>query len=213
MDEFLAIVPVRKPWLEFGGLKYLGHCLDVACSSKSLSRVVVWASDEAVSEVCRSRNVDVVHHIEEVKEDTLESIVNRVLERQPARYLVILEPITPLRAVEDIDGAVELFLRKKVGTVLSVCEAEHHPFKLLQPQGEGVLPAFDWSSLLKTEVPPYLRWNESLIVLGAEEFRIKGTLFPSPVRPFLMPEERSLSVRTPFEDRLCQWLLAGEPSV
>ena len=44
------------------------------------------------------------------------------------KNFIVLQPTSPLRAVEDIDGAIELFNHKKADSVVSYTE-EHHPIE------------------------------------------------------------------------------------
>ncbi len=43
-------------------------------------------------------------------------------------YILLLQPTSPLRTVEDIEGVIQMLKEKIARAVVSVCETDHHPW-------------------------------------------------------------------------------------
>ncbi len=68
--------------------------------------------------------------------------------------VALLQPTSPLRKVIDIDSSIEMLFDKNAAAIVSVCEAEHHPYKT------NVLPAnLCMKDFIRREIKSFNRQN------------------------------------------------------
>lgn len=71
----------------------------------------------------------------------------KILEDQDgyrADVIVVLQTTIPLRAVQNIDNSIELFLKSSVGSLVSVVEVPHNmnPYSVMQLNDDGSVKPF-----------------------------------------------------------------------
>ena len=138
----ISIVPARggskglprKNALSFAGSPLIVHTLKAALASESISRVIVSTDDPEIMDICRSvPGVEVPFqrptHLAEDESNAVDVFFHlldwlKVEEQLDVKQFCVLQPTSPLRISEDIDGAVELFHESKASAVLSVTESK-----------------------------------------------------------------------------------------
>ena len=139
----LAIIPARggskglpgkniKPLL---GKPLIAYAIDAALKSKYISEVIVSTDDEKIAEVAVNHGaINPFMRPAELATDQARAVDNYIytinrLNKTRAdkiKYFIVLQPTSPLRTTEDIDGAIKMFYEKKADSVITYCE-EHHP--------------------------------------------------------------------------------------
>jgi len=125
--------------------------------------------------------------------------------------LVCLQPTSPLRTSEDIDKALEEFLKNpKAEAIVSVCECEHHPL------WSGVLPEDrNMKNFLKPdiinknsqELPKYYRLNGAIYIGRASYLRKNKSFFGEKTYAYVMPSFRSVDIDTILDFKFAEFLL------
>lgn len=134
-------------------------------------------------------------------------------------YFCTLLPTTPFRSVETISEARKSLNSNKYDWVLSVNEYEHHPYRAMKLDGDGLIsPQFDieqsviWSN--RQELPTMYRFNGGIIagkvrhVLENTEYNI-GYNTNLKIKPIFMSKEESVDIDDPIDLELCR-LMAGD---
>ncbi|WP_258359744.1 cytidylyltransferase domain-containing protein [Moorella sulfitireducens] len=121
-------------------------------------------------------------------------------------WVMVLQPTSPLRAVEDILGACRLMLERDAQAVVSVCEVDHHPWWCNTLPEDLNMENFlrpEVLNLNRQELPVFYRLNGA-IYLGEWEFCKKESSFYGPgTYAYIMPKERSVDI-----DREMDFVLA-----
>ena len=80
---------------------------------------------------------DTAPHIGSLKH----ALVTLALENPPYRpkWIVLLQPTSPFTTSEDIDAAMQLAVDRDARSVVSVCKAQQHPFKMFCADDAGAL--------------------------------------------------------------------------
>lgn len=149
----------KKSIAPCAGKPLLTYTIEAAQHAKSLDRVIISTDDEEIAELARSQGVEVLFmRPKELAEDStpdlpvFEHALNWLLEHegQLPEMVVHLRPTTPLKASADIDEGVRLMRENpEAGSVRSVCEPIHTPFKMFRiKEGEKYL-----TPLLSKEYP------------------------------------------------------------
>jgi len=139
----LAIIPARcgskglpgKNIRSLCGKPMIAYTIEAALESKYIENVIVSTDCKEIEDVAKKFGAK-SHFLrpEELALDNSKAIDNYIytVDRLNNDFdynidnFVVLQPTSPLRHAQDIDGAIELFNHKKADSVVSYTE-EHHP--------------------------------------------------------------------------------------
>jgi len=103
---------------------------------------------------------------------------NLARENYKPDYIILLQPTSPLRTVEDIDGAIKLILKNKAESLVSVCATEQLVFT---KKSNHILNLASSKSFLKSlnrqELPPTYKLDGSMIYIVKTNAFLKNKLF------------------------------------
>jgi len=194
----------RKNILEVGGKPLIAWTIDAACKSRFIDRLVLSSEDAEIAEVARRYGCDVPFvRPADLATDSVSAIevaLHAIRELPDFDYLVLLQPTSPLRTAEDIDGCIERAIRYGVGSCVSVVEVEANPYWMFRDNAEGglvpLLGDWDMATKRRQDLPPVYCLNGAVYVnstswlLGKRAFVASGTV------GFPMPATRSLDIDT-----------------
>lgn len=130
-----------------------------------------------------------------------------------ATAFVDLDCTSPLRLMQDITGALELFEREAPDMVMSCCVAGKNPyFNMVEPDATGALhvskplPNGVWA---RQDAPVVYEHAASTYVLSPDYLRKASTIYEGRVIPFVMPPERCMDVDNPLDWKLVEFLMKG----
>ncbi len=123
----------RKNIRLLNGKPLLAYTAESALQCKSLTRVILSTEDEEIAAVGKSCGLDVPFKRPiELAQDSTPSlnVVRHALQtlQENGDYfdaICLLQPTNPLRRAEDIDACVELLIRTKADSVISVLPVPH----------------------------------------------------------------------------------------
>jgi CMP-N,N'-diacetyllegionaminic acid synthase len=202
------------------GKPLLAYTIETALAAKRLTRTVLSTDDEEIAQVGRQWGVDVpfmrppdLARDESPTIPVLQDVVRR-LEAAGESYDAVftLQPTTPLRRPEDIDGAIELLERTGADSVISFVDiGEKHParMKFVTADGRVVDPPFaeQFEGQRRQDLPKlYLREGSVYLTRRAvlmEYDSVKGR----DCRAWIIPPERACNIDTPVDLLLAEQLL------
>lgn len=232
--NILGLIPARggskripqKNIVALAGRPLLAYTCAAALGSRHVTRAVLSTDDAAIAGVGREHGVDVpfMRPAELAQDDTPSIAVAQHAVRWLAEHegwqadvLVLLQPTSPLRRADHIDEALDALLASGADTVVSVVEVPHHfsPYKLMQVRDDGHLVDF-WQDPLpfdryrRQNIPVlYARNGPAVLATRAPVLFERESFYGAHVVPYVMSEEDSVDIDTPFELRVTEWLLAA----
>lgn len=130
----------------------------------------------------------------------------------PVTAFLDLDCTSPLRLMEDIDGALDLFHAERPDMVMSCCEARKNPyFNLVEPDATGALHVskpLPGGVVARQQAPVVYEHAASTYVVDPAYLRRAAGLFEGRVIPFLMPPERCLDIDSELDFRIVEFLLS-----
>lgn len=206
----------RKNIALLAGKPLLAYTAAAALQAKRLSRLVLSTEDEEIAAVGRRLGLEVpfMRPADLARDDTaaiavLEHVV-REIESQGQRFDAIfaLQPTTPLRRPDDIDGAIELFERTGADSVISFVEVgDKHParMKFLDPDGRVVDPPFGEliEGQRRQELPKLYLREGSVYLTRRDVLLNEHSLKGRDCRAWIVPTDRACNIDEPFD-----WILA-----
>ncbi len=123
--------------------------------------------------------------------------------------ILLLQPTSPLRKTEDIDGAIKFLFEKKAKAVISVARAFISPLwvnKLPQNKCMKDFLAKQAANKNRQALPEYFQLNGA-VYLGFSECVLKNNSFFGPrTFAYLMPRERSIDIDDMIDFKLAELL-------
>jgi len=200
----------RKNLAPLAGKPLLAWTLEAASGAESVTRVVVSTDDDEIAATAREHGAEVLRRPPEVAADDVPmlAVIRHALgELGACDVLVLLQPTSPLRRSEHVDGAVRLLIDSGADCVVSVVEVPHRyePGSLMDLH-DGRLVARSAPSTRQAKEHVYARNGPAVLVLRAE--RLGDDLYDGDCRAFVMEELDSLDIDTPADLELAEAVIA-----
>lgn len=222
MKQILAIIPARggsvglprKNLRPLAGKPLLAFTVEAALGCRWVGKCIVSTDDDEIAETAKRLGCEVVKRPAELATSTAssESVVRHALEcgplpGGPPEVFALLQPTSPLRTAAHLSEACELFFRSPAaGSVVSVCETDHSPYKTFVVR-DGVLePFMSWEhlSMPRQLLPQTLRPNGAIYLTRSAPFLTDNKLLRQPVVPYVMSPRASVDIDTAEDLELCE---------
>ncbi|SRR6266545_5043466 len=213
--EVVALVPARggskgiprKNLAPLAGKALIRWTIDAARAAETVTRVVVSTDDDEIA--TEAHDVDVLRRPSELAADDtpMLAVIRHALSHiEPCDVLVLLQPTSPLRRAEHVDGAVRLLLETGADSVVSVVEAPHRyePDSLMELR-DGLLVARSEPAMRQAKQRLYARNGPA--VLALRPAGLGEGLYSGNVAAYVMDERDSLDIDTPHDLELAELLL------
>lgn len=210
----------RKNFREICGKPLIDWSLDQLLAHPRVDAVVVSTDDEEIYEHAIAKGAlkmglrpahlasdtagkwQVWQHALEVSEEILD---------EPVTAFLDLDCTSPLRLMEDIDNALNLFFDEKPDMVMSCCDAHKNPyFNLVEPDETGALQVskpLPGGVVARQQAPKVYEHAASTYVVAPDYLRRANALYEGRVIPYVMPQERCADIDTPLDFRIVEFLM------
>jgi CMP-N-acetylneuraminic acid synthetase len=211
--EVLGLIPARggskgiprKNLAPLAGKSLIAWTVEAAHGAEKLTRVVVSTDDD---EIAGAAEADVLHRPAELAEDDtpMIEVVRHAIDELAPEIVVVLQPTSPLRRSEHIDGAVLLLLQTDADCAVSVVEVPHrYSPEALMDLVDGRLVPRGAVHTRQAKESVYARNGPAVLALRAD--RLGDELYDGDCRAYVMDQRSSLDVDTPFDLELAELLL------
>lgn len=227
--RILAIIPARggskgvphKNIRPVAGKPLIAYTIEAALAVRErLHRLIVSTDDEQIAEVARRLGAEVPFlRPAELSGDrvpmvpVLQHAVGEIEAQDGVRldWVLLLQPTAPLRAPEDIRAALDLAERGGCDSVISVVQVfAVHPILMKRIENDRLLPFCieekEGTRRQDYQPPAYMR-NGAIYLTRRDVLMERGSIWGEVIRPYLMPEERSLSIDSELDLKLADLLL------
>lgn len=209
----------RKNILPLAGKPLIAHTILVARESKALDRVVVSTDDQEIADVAKWHGADVPFYrpADLAKDDTsvFPALLHAITwlsehEGYNPGYVMLLQPTSPFRTVEDIQGTVSLAVRKQADAVVSVSAVRQHPYWMKQITEDGKLisqypPAH--AAFRRQDLPTLYVPNGAIYLVLRSVLLERQTFYTERTYGYVIPGERSLDIDNPWDLYVAELIL------
>jgi len=223
--KIVAIIPAR------GGSKSLPrknvrllnrkpliyYTIREALKSRFLDRIIVSTEDKEITELAKAYGAEVVTRPAELATDDTPTVpvfqhairYLEEVEHYHPEVIVNLQPTSPLRTAEDIDGVIEKFRQTDCDSVVSVCEAECPPQWMYTLEGDRLQPVIKGQEKIfrRQDAPEVYRLNGAVYVTHRDVIMKQNTVRGKDTRAYIMPRERSIDIDTEVDFQLADVLI------
>lgn len=197
-----------KNILPLGGKPMIDWTVEAGLSCKMIDRLVLSTDDLDIASTAEAAGCDVpFRRPVELAEDTTSSAEAALhaldaLELDEG-YLVLLQPTSPFRSADDIDGCVETLHKSGEVSCASVCQLEYPANWLMTLDEVGrITPPFEG------EAPQLYRPNGAVYVVDVAWFRAHQKFWVEGVTlAYETPASRSLDIDTKEDFQLAEFLI------
>ena len=226
--EFLAIIPARagskrvknKNLKDLGGKPLLDWTVEAAKSSQYLDRIVLSTDSEDIADAGRRCGAEVPFlRPKDLAQDdtpTMEVIKHLILtfgeeQNTSFKYVVLLQPTSPLRTGKDIDEAIELLKVREADGIVSVCETEF-PVQWCNTLNEkGSMHQFLTKEVRSTrsqDLERYFRINGAIYIARTDRLLEEMTFYlSSSIYAYEMEKERSIDIDDEYDFLIANCLI------
>lgn len=213
----LAIIPARggskgvprKNIRTLAGKPLIAWTIEEAKKSRYVDRLILSSDDPEIIRVAGAWGCEApfVRPPELARDDTpgIDPVLHALRELPGYDYVVLLQPTSPLRAVEDIDGALELCLAKNARACVSVTEPDKSPYWMFSRDNDGRLrPLIDTGEIAgrRQDLPKVYVINGAVYVAESGWLAESRSFLAKETVGYEMPKERSADIDTE-QDLLC----------
>ncbi|MEL7798445.1 acylneuraminate cytidylyltransferase family protein [Idiomarina loihiensis] len=227
-DEILVVIPARggskrlpdKNVRLLAGKPLIFWTIETAIKAYLGARIVVTSDDSEILKLTQHYASDgIIAHKrpQELATDTASTVdtLIDVIETEKKlgfrpKTVILLQPTSPLREVEDVLSAVKIFKKtNRLETVVSVCEVDH-PTAWTGVVGSDLsYTGIDFSAKRSQDYPAEYRLNGAIYVVPVEHLMGEKNLFTKNLRALVMPRIRSIDIDEEIDFRMCEALLNG----
>lgn len=213
----LAIIPARggskgipkKNLAKLAGKPLIGWTIESALESKLIDTVVVSSDSKEIIDYAQTyENVEFIIRPKELATDSspTEPVLRHVLDElnvgDKYKYLLLLQPTSPMRTANDIDDAIHTIAESKASSLISVTLPNHHPLKSFVKNEEGFLKGLvnnEFPFMPRQELPEVYQPNGAIYIVEIKEFLKNNKLFTNKTIEYRMSTEKSVDVDS-FQD-------------
>lgn len=224
-QKILGIIParggskgiLRKNLKLLAGKPLIAWTIEEAKKSHCLDRIILSSEDAEIIATAKKLGCEVpfVRPAELAGDDTpgIEPVIHALYcLGEPFDYVVLLQPTSPLRTADDIDGCIRFCVRKGAPACISVTLTDKHPYWMhtideyyrLHP----VLPATQPVQRRQDLPPVYL--ENGAVLMAQTDYLLKEKSFITPETvAYVMLPERSWDIDNERDFYYCSLLKGG----
>ena len=224
--EILAIICARggskgipgKNLKQICGLPMIQYTIDAAKESSFISRIILSSDDQEIIDYCKTKNLEVPFlRPQELATDQaamIDVLKHAILflkekENYYPKYVLLLQPTSPLRTSKHIDEALERLIELDADSIVSVVEVPHNfnPGSLMESEGVFLRHCvkIDEKNLIRQKKPKFYGRNGPAVLAFKSDCLLKGnTVYGSKILSYIMQKDESVDIDDDFDFRIAE---------
>ena len=203
----------RKNIKFIAGKPLIVWTIEAALRSSLLNGVVVSTDDLEIAEIARRAGAQVpfMRPAELAQDQTpgLDPVLHALDQLPQFDSVLLLQPTSPLRTTDDIDGFLNLVAQKKTPSAVSVTEADTHPYWTYRLNADQTMARFlDVAPVARRQdLPAVFSLNGAMYFADANWLRDSGSLVSAETLAYVMSKEHSVDLDTPLDWKFAELLM------
>lgn len=218
---FLAVITARggskgvhrKNIRDLAGRPLIAWTIEEAKKSKYITKLILSSEDAEIIEVARNYGCEVpfVRPKDLAADDTpgVDPILHAIEQCPGYDYVILLQPTSPLRTAEDIDGCIESMLEREADFGVSVTESEKSPCWMYTIESGKINPLIKQNNIItrRQDLSKVYTLNGAVYVAKTMAFKKEKSFLSEKTVAYIMPAERSFDVDTELDLKLCEYII------
>jgi|TARA_Y100000310_G_scaffold344034_1_gene454673 N-acylneuraminate cytidylyltransferase/CMP-N,N'-diacetyllegionaminic acid synthase len=213
----------RKNIKKLGGRPLISYTIESAKKSDLITNLIVSTDDKEIADVSKKYGADVpfmrpkelsqdntphlpvIQHAVSFMEDKLGITFD---------YVVILQPTSPFRTEEDIDGTIQKLIDTNADSAVSICQWKGtHPISAKKLEGDKVLPYFvEETTTRRQDLQKVYQRSSAVYVIKHDKIMEKNqkvgeNIVRGNIVGYTVPKERSIDIDGPLDFIKAEYML------
>jgi len=225
----LAIIPARggskgipkKNIKTLHNKPLISYSIETALQTHEINHVVVTTEDEEIYKIANQYDIIVIKRPDELSKDKTPTLpvlqhaveqIERIHQIKPD-IIVLLQPTSPLRNVEDIKNCISKLIKEKCDSVITVKKIPH-PIEwiITLDESKKIYNYFtDKKILRRQDSKEKIYLTNGAVYVFWYELLMKNDMIRGPnSRAVIMPEKRSIDIDTKLDFFIAEQLIKKE---
>lgn len=224
--KILAVIPARggskgiprKNMALLGGKPLIAWTIEQAQASEYIDRLIISSDDDELIKTAQSLGCEVpFKRPAAISADItpgIEPVIHAIKYfKSEYHYTLLLQPTSPFRSKEDIDGSIELCHRARANACVSVVKSDKNPYWMYTISSNGAMKQVvtnGKSYTRRQDYPIYYSLNGAIYLANSKWIMRSRTFIYGKTIAFLMPGERSLDIDTDYDLKIANLIKESE---
>ena len=220
--SLLAIIPARggSKGIPRKNIKLLmdkpliGWSIEAAKQASCVDRIIVSTEDEDIALLARElgAHVPFLRPAELATDETpgIDPVLHAISQLPDYEWVLLLQPTSPLRSAEDIDGIWQFCQERDAPSAVSITEVAKHPYWVYQSDAQQRLQPFVMGRpdiTRRQDLPPAYALNGALYLSRTDWLLEQKNFIGLETLGYIMPAERSVDLDSLLDWRWVEFLL------
>ena len=225
--KFISIIPARggskrlkrKNIKMLAGKPLISYTIIESLKSERIDIVIVSTEDSEIAHISKDYGAEIIKRPDNLSRDDTPTIdvVFHIIEQIKADIdeplaIVLLQPTSPLRVVEDINTCIDLFLNNKCESLVSVCKVSHPINWFFRIDGDYLNPLFNKNILKKFthDYNSFYQLNGAIYIIEPKTLQKYKSFICKNTIPYIMSFERSVDIDNELDLKLAEFFISNE---
>lgn len=220
--KVLAVIParggskgvLRKNIRNLAGKPLIAWTIEAANESKYIDRLIVSSEDSEILEIAKYLGCETPfvrpRHLAEDDTPGIDPVLHALNKLTGYDIVVLLQPTSPLRRTEDIDGCIEKLIETSAPACVSVTEPEKSPYWMYTiKENDRMTPVIPQKEIIprRQELPIVYALNGAVYVAKTDWINQTKSFITEETIAFRMPKNGSFDIDTEEDFFICDYLL------
>ncbi|MDB9863461.1 acylneuraminate cytidylyltransferase family protein [Litorivicinus sp.] len=220
--SLLAIIPARggskeiprKNIKTLAGKPLIAWTIEAALQAQDVDRVIVSTEDKEIAAIAKQFGAEVpfMRPLSLARDDTpgIAPVLHAIEQIPDFDWVLLLQPTSPLRCVDDINGIIDFCRRKGASSAVSITEVSQHPFWMYQRDNQKRLQPIvpNRPEITRRQDLPNAYIINGALYLARTDWLVENRDFIGPeTLGYVMSPERSVDLDTPQDWRWIEFLI------
>ena len=220
--KLLAVIPARggskgiprKNIKPLAGKPLIGWTIEAALKAQGIDRVIVSTEDKEIASVARQFGAEApfMRPLALAQDDTpgVAPVLHAIEQLPDYDWCLLLQPTSPLRSNEDIEGIIKLGREEDTPSAVSITEVSKHPFWMYRWDDHQRLQPFipNRPDIARRQDLPLAYVLNGALYLARTDWLIENQGFIGlETLGYVIPEERSVDLDTPMDWQWAEFLM------
>lgn len=229
MKEFLALIPARgcskglkgKNFLKLNKKPLIYWTIKEALKSKYIDDIVVSSDSRKIQRYCaKFKKINFLKRPKKFSKDntTMFDLVNYTVNfqlKKKYKYLIILQPTSPLRTSSDIDSSCKIILNQNLDSLVSVEEIPHRflPNNVYKKEKNILKNISKKNKLINRQKllskDKYFARNGAAIYITKIKL-LNKFIIGGKIGGYLMPQWKNIDINNYFEFKIAEYIISNK---
>jgi len=206
---------------KLNGKPLISYTIEMAKNIKRFDHIIVSTDSQEIADIAREAGAEVPFmRPKEFATSTISKFpaLRHALNKSEEffgtefKYIVDLDPTSPLRTIEDINNCIDLIQRSDVSNVITAMESRRSPyFNLIEKDLNGrvgISKSIEPPPTCRQDSPQCYDMNASIYAWKKETLiENEIPIFLDSTELYVMPEERSIDIDSDLDAKFVEYLL------